>query len=60
VDEAGLVALEMMRRRGYALTVMLNCHQDEYLEHAGKLIAARLRVVPLYDEDSLREYLQQR
>jgi hypothetical protein len=49
-----------MRRRGYALTVMLNCHQDEYLEHAGKLIAARLRVVPLYDEDSLREYLQQR
>jgi hypothetical protein len=60
VDEAGLLALEMMRRRGFALTVMLNCHQDEYLEHAGKLIAARLPVVPLYDEESLREYLRQR
>ena len=60
VDEAGLLALEMMRRRGYALTVMLNCHQDEYLDHAGKLIAARLPVVPLHDEESLREYLRQR
>lgn len=60
VDEAGLLALEMMRRRGFALTVMLNCHQDEYLDHAGKLIAARLPVVPLYDEESLREYLRQR
>ncbi|MFM7977380.1 MAG: DUF58 domain-containing protein [Pirellula sp.] len=60
VDEAGLLALEMMRRRGFALTVMLNCHQDEYLDHAGKLIAARLPVVPLYDEESLRQYLRQR
>ncbi len=60
VDEAGLLALEMMRRRGYALTVMLNCHQDEYLDHAGTLIAARLPVVPLHDEESLREYLRQR
>ncbi|MFM7516436.1 MAG: DUF58 domain-containing protein, partial [Pirellula sp.] len=60
VDEAGLLALEMMRRRGFALTVMLNCHQDEYLDHAGKLIAARLPVVPLHDEESLREYLRQR
>ena len=60
VDEAGLLELEMMRRRGYALTVMLNCHQDEYLDHAGKLIAARLPVVPLHDEESLREYLRQR
>jgi hypothetical protein len=59
VDEAGLLALEMMRRRGFALTVMLNCHQDEYLDHAGKLIAARLPVVPLHDEESLREYLRQ-
>jgi len=39
---------------------MLNCHQDEYLDHAGKLIAARLPVVPLHDEESLREYLRQR
>jgi len=60
VDEAGLLALEMMRRRGFALTVMLNCHQDEYLDHAGKLVAARLPVVPLHDEESLREYLRQR
>ncbi len=60
VDEAGLLALEMMRRRRYALTVMLNCHQDEYQDHAGKLIAARLPVVPLHDEESLREYLRQR
>lgn len=60
VDEAGLLALEMMRRRGFALTVMLNCHQDEYLDHAGKLIAARLPVIPLYDEESLRQYLRQR
>ena len=58
VDEAGVLALELMRRRGYALTVILNCHQDEYIERAARLIAARLPVVPLYNEDSLREYLR--
>lgn len=59
VDESGLLALEMMRRRGYSLTVLLNCHQDEYLDHAARLIAARLTVVPLHDEESIGEFLRQ-
>jgi hypothetical protein len=58
VDQAGLLALEMMRRRGFAVTVLLNCHQEEYLDSASPLIAARLPVVPLHDEESLSEYLR--
>lgn len=59
VEEAGLLALEMMRRRGYALTIMLNCHREDYLEHAGRLVAARLSVVPLHDEESIGGFLKQ-
>jgi len=59
VEEAGLLALEMMRRRGYALTILLNCHREEYLEHAGRLIAARLTVFPLHDEESIGDFLRQ-
>jgi len=54
-----LLALEMMRRRGYALTILLNCHREEYLEHAGRLIAARLTVFPLHDEESIGDFLRQ-
>jgi len=60
VDEAGVLALEMIRRRGYALSVLLNCHQEDYLEHSARLIAARLPVVALHDEESLSEYLRQK
>ena len=59
VDEVGLLALEMMRRRGYALTILLNCHREDYLEHAGRLVAARLTVVPLHDEESIGVFLKQ-
>jgi uncharacterized protein (DUF58 family) len=58
VDQAGLFALEMFRRRGYALTVLLNCHQELYLENASPLIAAKIPVIPLYDLDSITQYLQ--
>ena len=40
--------------------VLLNCHQEEYYDHAARLIAARLPVVPLYDEHTLSEYLKDR
>jgi uncharacterized protein (DUF58 family) len=60
VDEAGVLALEMIRRRGYAMSVLLNCHQEDYLEHSARLIAARLPVVALHDEESLSEYLRQK
>lgn len=59
VDQAGLFALEMFRRRGYALTVLLNCHQELYLENASPLIAAKIPVIPLYDQESITQYLQQ-
>jgi hypothetical protein len=58
VDQAGLFALEMFRRRGYALTVLLNCHQELYLENASPLIAAKIPVIPLYDLESITQYLQ--
>jgi len=58
VDQAGLFALEMFRRRGYALTVLLNCHQELYLENASPLIAANIPVIPLYDQESITQYLQ--
>jgi hypothetical protein len=54
------MALEMMKRRGHSLTVLLNCHQEEYYDHAAGLIAARLPVVPLHDEETLSEYLKDR
>jgi hypothetical protein len=52
--------LEMMKRRGHSLTVLLNCHQEEYYDHAARLIAARLPVVPLHDEHTLSQYLKDR
>ena len=55
-DQAGLFALEMIKRRGYALTVLLNCHQEHYLDQAGPLIAARIPVAPLHDEQSLQQF----
>jgi len=58
VDQAGLFALEMFRRRGYALTVLLNCHQELYLENASPLIAAKIPVIPLYNQESITQYLQ--
>ncbi|MBU6385984.1 MAG: DUF58 domain-containing protein [Planctomycetes bacterium] len=58
IDQAGLFALEMFRRRGYALTVLLNCHQELYLENASPLIAAKIPVIPLYDQESITQYLQ--
>lgn len=58
VDQAGLFALEMFRRRGYALSVLLNCHQELYLDNASPLIAAKIPVIPLYDLESITQYLQ--
>lgn len=58
IDQAGLFALEMFRRRGYALTVLLNCHQELYLENASPLIAAKIPVIPLYNQESITQYLQ--
>lgn len=58
VDQAGLFALEMFRRRGYALSVLLNCHQELYLDNASPLIAAKIPVIPLHDEESITQYLQ--
>ena len=58
VDQAGLFALEMFRRRGYALSVLLNCHQELYLDNASPLIAAKIPVIPLHDEESISQYLQ--
>ncbi|MFM8573634.1 MAG: DUF58 domain-containing protein [Pirellula sp.] len=58
VDSAGVMGLGLMRRRGYAVTVLLNCHPEEYFDQAGPLLGARLPVVPLHDEESLLAYLR--
>jgi uncharacterized protein (DUF58 family) len=58
VDSAGVMGLGLMRRRGYAVTVLLNCHPEEYFDQAGPLLGARLPVVPMHDEESLVAYLR--
>lgn len=55
LDDEGALALAMMRRRGFAVTVVLNQHRDQYLEQAARLAAHHLPTLPLYDEESIRQ-----
>jgi uncharacterized protein (DUF58 family) len=53
VDEACGLSLSMLRRRGYAVTVIVNQFSEEYMESAARLAAHHLPTLPLYDEQAI-------
>jgi uncharacterized protein (DUF58 family) len=53
-DPAGIAALESLSRRGFAVSILLNCHRDDYFDRCGPLVTAGLRVEQLEDEESLK------
>jgi uncharacterized protein (DUF58 family) len=53
IDEPGAFALAMLRRRGFAVSVIVNQHQDNFLETAASLAAHHLPVFSLRDEASV-------
>ena len=53
IDEPGALALAMLRRRGFAVSVIVNQHQDHFLETAASLAAHHLPVFSLRDEASV-------
>jgi uncharacterized protein (DUF58 family) len=56
VSEETAVALGNLRRRGYAVTAIVNVFEDqEYAEAAGKLLAERIETRHLKDEKSVSE-----
>jgi uncharacterized protein (DUF58 family) len=53
-DETTALALSMLRRQGYSVSVILNQHQlDVYLDTASKLVAYHIPVFHLDAEDSI-------
>jgi uncharacterized protein (DUF58 family) len=56
VSEATAVALGNLRRRGFAVTALVNVYEDrDYAEAAGKLIAERVDVRHLRDDAAVTE-----
>jgi hypothetical protein len=56
VSEETAVALGNLRRRGFAVTALVNVFEDrDYAEAAGKLIAERIEVRHLRDDAALTE-----
>jgi uncharacterized protein (DUF58 family) len=53
VDEASALALSMLRRRGYAVTVIVNQIKDDYMESAARLASYHLPTLGLYDEETI-------
>jgi len=53
IDEPGVLALAMLRRRGFAVSVIVNQHQDNFLETATALAAHHLPIFSLRDEESV-------
>ncbi len=58
LDEAGALSLAMLRRRGFAVTVIINQSKDEYLETAMQLASHRLPTLSLQDESSISDLSQ--
>jgi hypothetical protein len=53
-NEAAIVTLQMLHRRGYAVTALLNFYDDyEYAQAAGALSAAGIAAHHLKDEKSV-------
>lgn len=56
VDEDDAIAMGNLTRQGYAVTVVLNIHESlDIAEAAGLLMAQRIEVLQLYDENSIPE-----
>ncbi len=54
VDETAALALGLLRRQGYAVSAIINHHeQDVVNQAAGRLIAERIPVAHLHDEQSI-------
>jgi uncharacterized protein (DUF58 family) len=53
LDDAGAMSLAMFRRRGFALTVIVNQDAERYMDTAAQLAAHHVPVLPLYDETSI-------
>jgi uncharacterized protein (DUF58 family) len=53
VDDAAALSLSLLRRRGYAVTVLVNQAEEEYLDTAARLAAHHLPTLPLHDENGI-------
>lgn len=54
VDEAAAIALGMLRRQGYSIATIVNNYENEaFTEAVGRLLAQRVHVYHLLDEDSI-------
>jgi uncharacterized protein (DUF58 family) len=56
VDDAGALALAMLRRRGFAVTVIVNQPADEYQESAARLARHHLPTAPLPNEEAIAAF----
>ena len=57
-ETEGVMSLAMLRRRGFQITVVLNCPSEDYLDAAGPMIAERIAVISLENEESLKRVLE--
>lgn len=55
IDQPGAMALEMLSKRGFSISILLNCHQEDFVDRCGPLVAAGLHVDNLCNEESLRQ-----
>ncbi len=55
IDDAAALALAMLRRRGFAVSVVVNQGSEEWLDTAAKLAAHHLPTLALHDESSIVE-----
>ncbi|MFN9603891.1 MAG: DUF58 domain-containing protein [Planctomycetota bacterium] len=56
VDDEGALALAMLRRRGFAVTVIVNQPAEEYRESAARLARHHLATSPLPNEEALAAF----
>lgn len=52
-DDAAALSLSLLRRRGYAITVLVNQAEEEFLDTAARLAAHHLPTLPLHDENGI-------
>ncbi len=55
IDQSGTMALETLAKRGFSISILLNCHQEDFVDRCGPLVAAGLHVDNLCDEQSLKQ-----
>jgi uncharacterized protein (DUF58 family) len=53
IDDAGALSLAMLRRRGFAITVIVNQVDEAYMDTAARLVAHNIPTLPLHDETSI-------